>query len=89
MVEEGWSLNDVEAFCDKYGIKLEKIEQETTAYAEGTIIGQSRTKGSTIIKGTTLKVTVAIKPIPQPAPTTEDDKKEEKEEPSEKVNDEE
>ena len=71
MVEEGWSLADVEAFCAKYGIKLEKVEQETSAYNPGTIIGQSRTKGSTIIKGTTLKVTVAVKPTPKPEPEPE------------------
>ena len=73
MVEEGWSLADVEAFCSKYGIILEKVEQETSAYSPGTIIGQSRTKGSTIIKGTTLKVTVAIKPVPKPEPEPEVD----------------
>ena len=66
MAAEGWNLSDAEAFCNKYGLILEKVEQETTAYSEGTIIGQSRTAGSTIIKGTTLKVTVAIKPKAKP-----------------------
>jgi len=66
MVEEGWSLNDVETFCDKYGLILEKVEQETSAYSEGTIIGQSRTMGSSIVKGTTLRVTVAVKPKEKP-----------------------
>ena len=71
MVEEGWSISDVEAFCNKYGLILEKVEQETNAYSVGTVIGQSRTKGSTIIKGTTLKITVAIKPIPKEVPKEE------------------
>ena len=62
MVEEGWSISDVEAFCNKYGLALEKVQQETSAYSEGTVIGQNKTKGSPIIKGTTLKVTVAVKP---------------------------
>ena len=76
---EGWSLSDVETFCSKYGLTLEKVEQETTAYAEGTIIAQSRTAGTKIVKGTTLRVTVAIKPKvkPQPTPEPEEDKKEE------------
>ena len=76
---EGWSLSDVETFCSKYGLILEKVEQETTAYAEGTIIAQSRTAGTKIVKGTTLRVTVAIKPKvkPQPTPEPEEDKKEE------------
>ena len=66
MVEEGWSISDVEAFCNKYGLALEKAQQETSAYSEGTVIGQNKTKGSPIIKGTTLKVTVAVKPTVKP-----------------------
>ena len=66
MVEEGWSISDVEAFCNKYGLALEKVQQETSAYSEGTVIGQNKTKGSPIIKGTTLKVTVAVKPTVKP-----------------------
>ena len=69
MVEEGWNLSDVRTFCDKYGLILEKTEQETTAYPEGTIISQSRTAGTTIVKGTTLRVTVAVKPKEKPKPT--------------------
>ena len=76
MAGEGWSLSDVETFCNKYGLILEKVEQETTAYAEGTVISQNRTAGSTIVKGTTLKVTVAKKPAAKP-------KEKEKEEPKE------
>jgi len=71
MAKEGWSLSDVETFCGKYGLILEKVEQETAAYSEGTIINQSRTAGSTIVKGTTLRVTVAKKPTPKPTTPTE------------------
>ena len=86
MAGEGWSLSDVETFCNKYGLILEKVEQETTAYAEGTVISQNRTAGSTIVKGTTLKVTVAKKPAAKPKEETkpkeedktEDNKEEEK-----------
>ena len=70
MAGEGWSLSDVETFCNKYGLILEKVEQETTAYAEGTVISQNRTAGSTIVKGTTLKVTVAKKPAAKPKEET-------------------
>ena len=83
MAGEGWSLSDVETFCNKYGLILEKVEQETTAYTEGTIISQSRTAGTTIVKGTTLRVTVAKKPTakptpkPDPEPEEKDDTKEE------------
>ena len=84
MAGEGWSLSDVEAFCTKYGLTLSKVEQETTAYSEGTVISQSRTAGTKIVKGTTLKVTVAIKPKvkpqPTPQPTPEPEKEEDKKE---------
>ena len=73
MVEEGWSVSDVEAFCNKYELILEKVEQETSAYQEGTVIGQSRTMGSSIIKGTTLRITVAIKPKEKPKEKTTTD----------------
>ncbi len=71
MAGEGWSLSDVESFCSEYGLVLEKIEQETTAYTEGRVISQSRTAGTKIVKGTTLRVTVAIKPKAKPTPTPE------------------
>ena len=69
MAGEGWNLSDAQTFCDKYGLILEKTEQETTAYPEGTIISQSRTAGTTIVKGTTLRVIVAVKPKEKPKPT--------------------
>ena len=53
--------------------ELEKKEQETSSYDEGTIIAQSRTKGSTIISGTTLRVTVAIKPKAKPVEKENED----------------
>ena len=62
MVEEGWTISDVEAFCNKYGLVLEKTEQETSAYSEGTIISQNLPKGRSIVKGMTLRIVVAIKP---------------------------
>ena len=70
MAGEGWSVGDAQTFCDKYGLSLETIEQETSAYTEGTIINQSRTAGTTIVKGTTLRVTVAVKPKAKPQPPT-------------------
>ena len=81
MVEEGWSLADVKAFCEKYELKLKEEAVETTAYAEGTVISQSRTEGTPIVKGTELKVGVATKPKEVPAPSNDenngDDNKEE------------
>ncbi len=77
MVEEGWSLGDVEAFCSKYDLVLEKVQQETNAYPEGTIIAQNKPKGSTIIPKSTLKVTIAVKPTVKPVeePVEEEEEK--------------
>lgn len=75
MAGEGWNLSDVKTFCDKYGLILETREQETTGYTEGTIINQSRTAGTTIVKGTTLIVTVAVKPKEQPKPAPKPEEK--------------
>ena len=75
MAGEGWSLSDAQTFCNKYGLILEKTEQETTAANPGTIISQSRTAGTTIVKGTTLRVTVAIKPTVKPDPPKQETKK--------------
>ena len=65
----GWSIDDAEAFCSKYGLTISTSYQETTAYDEGKIISQSRAAGSPIVKGTTLKVVVAKKPTASPSPT--------------------
>ena len=79
MVTESWNISDVEAFCSKYGLTLQKEEQQTTAYAEGKIISQSRTAGTPIVKGTTLKVTVAVKPVEKTEPEPETNPSEEPE----------
>ncbi len=62
MNAEGWSIDDAEAFCSKYGLTINTTYQETTQYEAGKIISQSRAAGSPIVKGTTLKVVVAKKP---------------------------
>lgn len=69
MNSEGWSIDDAEAFCSKYGLTISTTYQETTAYDEGKIISQSRAAGSPIVKGTTLKVVVAKKPAEKPTPS--------------------
>jgi len=61
MNADGWSIDDAEAFCSKYGLTISTTYQETSAYEEGKIISQSRAAGSPIVKGTTLKVVVAKK----------------------------
>lgn len=79
MVAEKWSLEDAQAFADEYGITLDITEEESEE-EPGTIIAQGRPAGDTIIKGITLKVTVAISksedsPLGDLVPGTDDDKK--------------
>ena len=69
---EGYSKDDVSAFCDKYGLNCTYNAQETTSVAEGKIISQSRLVGSAISKGSNLTVVYAVKPkekTPTPTPT--------------------
>lgn len=58
MVAEKWTLEDAQAFADEYGLTLDITEKESEE-EPGTIIAQGRPAGDTIIKGITLKVTVA------------------------------
>ena len=74
-VEEKWTLSDIEAFCDKYGLNLEKEEVEvatTAGYKDGEVINTNRAKGSDIVKGTTLRVKIAkvVKPVASQAPNS-------------------
>ena len=62
MNAEGWSLEDAEAFCTKYGLVIKVTEIETEKYAPGKIVTQTRAAGSPITRGSTLGVEVAKKP---------------------------
>ena len=75
MSGEGWNIDDVEAFCSKYGITLQTKTQEAAGYEEGKVISQSRSAGSPIVKGTSLTVVIAKKPTEKPPtekPSTDD-----------------
>lgn len=54
-----YSLSDVQAFCDKYGINL-VVENDVDA-PNGTITYQSRQAGSTIVHNATLNIKVGVK----------------------------
>jgi len=68
--EEGYSKDDVAAFCDKYGLNCTYTEEQTSSVPEGKIISQSRLVGSTVSKGTNLTVKYAVKPKATPSPST-------------------
>ena len=80
--EEGYSKDDVAAFCDKYSLNCTYNEEQTASVPEGRIISQSRLVGSPVTKGSNLTVKYAVKPKVTPSPSTtpkEADKEKEKE----------
>ncbi len=71
MVEEGWTVEDVQAFCDQYNIKLTINYVKTSEKESGTLLSQSRTAKTPIINGSTLKIEVAEESNEEtPDPTT-------------------
>lgn len=75
MAGEGWNIDDVEAFCSKYGITLQVEKQEAENIEEGKVISQSRSAGTPIEKGSSLKVVIAKKPTEKPSTTKPTDDK--------------
>lgn len=73
-VSEGWTLDRVQTFCDDNNITLQSTPKETADTNENLIISQSRTAGTKVVSGVTLRVTYAIKKKvvekPQETPTT-------------------
>lgn len=65
-----WSITDIETFCDTYGITLTKDYQQTSEYAPGKIISQSRAKGTKVMP-TTLKIVIAS-PVEEIEPEVEE-----------------
>jgi len=59
MVEEGWTISEVEAFAKEYGVTLDIEYVETDEYEPGLVIYQSRGIGDRIIKGITLRIKVS------------------------------
>ena len=82
-VGEGYSIDDVRAFCDEYELNCTYTEDETDYVAEGKITYQSRKADTTVAKGSNLTVKYAVKPkpkastspsaTPSSSPTTDED----------------
>lgn len=71
MVLEGWTVEDVQAFCDRYNIKLTINYVKTKEQEPGTLLSQSRTAKTPIINGSTLKIEVAEESDEEePSPST-------------------
>ena len=71
-VNEGYTLDQVTSFCEDNGIVLQSTAKETSDYKENTIITQSRTAGSKVVKGVTLRVTYAKAPAKLETPKTDE-----------------
>ena len=60
-VEEKWSVDGIKAFCEEYNLTLTIAYQETDEFDEGAVMRQDRKADSKIIKGASLRITVAKK----------------------------
>ena len=58
----GYTLDSIEEFCEKHEIKLEVKYQDSSTLKEGTIIKQSRAKGTVVTPGATITITISKKP---------------------------
>jgi len=67
-VEEGWTVEEVREFADKYSLILTVSTKETNEAPEGAIISQSRVAKTEIMANTTLKIVVAKAPAVEENP---------------------
>ena len=70
-VADGYSIDDVRAFCDENELNCTYTEDETEYVAEGKITYQSRKADTVVAQGSNLTVKYAVKPKVKPTtPTT-------------------
>ena len=74
---EGWSINEIEEFAEKYNLTLNIKYEESDEFPEGTVIKQSRT--GKIVKGAYLTITVTKKVEPKEEPKEEENTNQEEE----------
>lgn len=67
-----YTVEDVEKFCEKYGVTLKVINEENSSYDEGTIFKQTRPEGYTVASGTELIIYVATAPVETEDPIEDD-----------------
>ena len=60
-VKDKWTINDIKKFCEEYGLSLNVEEVEDDSVEEETVVYQSRTAGSEIIKNASLTIRVSKK----------------------------
>lgn len=67
-VSEAWSVDEIQKFCDEYGVTLNIEEAIDNTKDAGTVIYQSRPAGSAIVDKVSIKIKVTKK-----APTENED----------------
>ena len=74
MVGEGWTLEEVQDFAEKYNLNLVVTEKESTTVNPGIVIWQSRRSGTVIAEGASFEVNISKEPeVVTPPPTENDD----------------
>lgn len=69
-VGEGWSVEDIKSFAEKYEITVNVKEKETSEYPAGTVIEQSRPAKSKIYTKVSLTITIAKEPTQKESEST-------------------
>ena len=70
-VGEGWTIDMIQEFAEKYELVLDIKYTESDEYPVGTVIKQSRT--GKIVNGASLTITVTKEVTPKPVEEPEDD----------------
>ena len=61
-VNENYSVEEVENFCNEYGVILTKKEITTIEHPAGSIFYQSRAAGTIVVNGAKLTINIAVAP---------------------------
>lgn len=64
--KEGYTVEEVQQFCDEYGVKLNIEEVANPSYENGTILYQSKAEGYTVARGTALNIRVVNNSLATP-----------------------
>ena len=70
MVTEGWSIDRVIEFCEKYSINYKITYKEASDVDEGTVLAQNPKPGAEIFEKDVLKVVISQKPTTTTTTTT-------------------
>lgn len=76
-VNDNWTLEKVQNFCDKYHVSVSVDYEESSTYMPGYVLYQSRGAGTKVTAGSSIRITVAKKKVePTPTPTPSEEPKE-------------